>query len=86
MQAACAAGNLSNLKIKSLTAAAFRAAWRSRQLISRTMCSQGSPAALPAWLQSQGGKVEGVSVQSAGDGTGYGLWSAQVPFMPLSYM
>lgn len=37
-----------------------------------------SPAALAAWVQEQGGSVEGVNVQPAGGGAGYGLWSSQV--------
>ena len=37
-----------------------------------------SPAVLTHWVQQKGGVVEGIAVQPAGDGTGYGLWSAQV--------
>ena len=38
-----------------------------------------SPAALVGWVQEHGGSVEGVNVQPAGGGVGYGLWSTKVP-------
>ena len=34
-----------------------------------------APGVLAQWIVKQGGAVEGVAVQPAGDGTGYSLWS-----------
>ncbi|DBA78760.1 hypothetical protein WJX77_011196 [Trebouxia sp. C0004] len=48
-----------------------------RQLHASTALQRDLPAVLAQWVQQQGGKVDGVAVQPAGDGTGCGLWSAQ---------
>ena len=37
-----------------------------------------APGVLAQWIVKQGGVVDGVTVQPAGDGTGYTLWSSQV--------
>ena len=50
-----------------------------RQLHASTALQGDSPAVLAQWVQQQGGKVDGIAVQPAGDCTGYGIWSAQVP-------
>lgn len=57
-----------------------------RQLHASTALQGDSPAVLAQWVQQHGGKVAGVAVQPAGDGTGYGLWSAQVPLALLEML
>lgn len=49
-----------------------------RHLYSSSARHADSPAVLAQWIVKQGGTVDGIAVQPAGDGTGYSLWSSQV--------
>lgn len=49
----------------------------SRHHTSSSGTHSDSPTILAQWVVDQGGIVDNVAIQPAGDGTGYSLWSAQ---------